>query len=185
MSAQTIAQVPYDLTDPTTLKRFLTTLVGNLDTVLGYKGTDSKYISDKEFQSAGSSIQELDKQVSTAQDSLTKVQEAQEEQGNTLQEQSETVGSLGTFLKTKLLDAPYRDFNAIAWGSLQGRFELTALGSEFSNAPTALTAGTTYTVYIDSTKTNAAVWQYVLIDGSGSRDIYTRVSVSNDWTKLN
>lgn len=184
MTTQTIAQIPYDLTDPTSLKRFLTTLVGNLDNVLGYKDKDDKYVTDKDFKTQGASITELNNQVSTATEDVTELQQTQQDQGNTLDEQGLTITKLETFLKTSTLGNTYYDFNAIIWNDLQGRFEFEALGSDLVNPPAAVVAGDTYNVYIDSTKTNNSVWQYVLID-SGSINIYTRIGVNSSWTKLN
>lgn len=182
-NTQTIAQLPYDIEDTTSLKRFLRELVDNLDEVLGYKG-DQKYVKDSDFQAQGLSLNELTDQTKDNTETLDSVSEASSDQADEILDMQGQIVLLNTVLEAKQIDSVYYDFNATAWNDLKGRFEFQTLGSNLVNPPMAVVPGNTYNVYIDSTKTNSSVWQYVTLD-SGGLNVYMRVGVNSSWVKLN
>lgn len=184
-NTQTIAQLPYDLTDPDSLKRFLRELVDNLDEVLGYKG-DNKYVTDKDFQEQGTSLAEATEQTNNNTETLTGVEKAISDHSDQLVDMQEEVDKLNTVLTTAIIDsAVYKDFNASAWSGLQGRSEFQALGSDLVNPPMVIVPLDTYNVYIDSTKTNSSVWQYVLLNNGSTLNVFMRIGVNSSWVKLN
>lgn len=183
-NTQTIAQLPYDLADPDSLKRFLRELVDNLDEVLGYKG-DNKYVTDKDFQEQGTSLSEATEQTKNNTEALDGVEKTISDHSDQLVDMQEEVDKLNTTITTAIIDsAVYKDFNASAWNTLQGRSEFQALGSDLVNPPMTVLPLNTYNIYIDSTKTNNSVWQYVLLD-SGGLNVFMRIGVNSSWVKLN
>lgn len=182
-NTQTIAQLPYNVADVDSLKRFLRELVDNLDEVLGYKG-DKKYVQSSDFDEQGLSIGELTDQTKDNTATLDENSKTLSDQTDQLADMSEQLDKLNSMLTTVQLGAVYNDFNNTAWNTLQGRSEFSALGSALSNPPMVVVAGDTYNVYIDSTKTNNSVWQYVLLD-SGSLNVFMRIGVNSSWVKLN
>lgn len=182
-NTQTIAQLPYDLADPDSLKRFLRELVDNLDEVLGYKG-DNKYVTDKDFQEQGTSLAEAAKQTEANTEAIDTAEKAVSDHADQLLDVQDQIDKLNTTLTTVIIDSSvYKDFNASAWNDLQGRSEFQALGSDLANPPMTVLPTSTYNVYVDSTKTNNSVWQYVCID-SGSLNVFMRIGVNSSWVKL-
>jgi hypothetical protein len=182
-TTQTIAQLPYDIEDTAT-KRFLRELVDNLDGVLGYKG-DNKYVKSSDFNEQGTTVAELSNQSKTATERITGVAKTVAEHSDDLMDIQKDIEELQAVLTTVSVDTVYRDFNDTAWNVLKGRAEFTALGSELVNPPPITIApGDSYTVYIDSVKTNASVWQQVVIN-HGSLDVFVRIGVNSSWVKLN
>lgn len=182
-NTQTIAQLPYNVDDVDSLKRFLRELVDNLDEVLGYKG-DKKYVQDSDFKAQGLTLNELTDQTKENTDTLDNATKLADDQADQILDMQGQIILLNTVLTAKQVDSVYYDFNNAAWNTLQGRFEFQTLGSNLVNPPMAVVPGNTYNVYIDSTKTNNSVWQYVLLD-SGGLNVYMRVGVNSSWVKLN
>lgn len=181
-NTQTIAQLPYDVEDTAT-KRFLRELVDNLDEVLGYKG-DNKYVKSSDFDEQGTTVAELSDTSKTATDNIATLTKTVAEHSDELLDIEKDIEELNSALVTVLLDTVYNDFNNTAWNTLKGKAEFTALGSDLVNPPMAVVPGDSYTVYIESAKTNASVWQQVVID-HGSLDVFVRIGVNSSWVKLN
>jgi beta-xylosidase len=181
-NTQTIAQLPYDLADPDSLKRFLRELVDNLDGVLGYKG-DNKYVQESDFEEQGLSVNELTTQTKTNTDTLDGIKKSLSDQSDEILDIQDQISVLNTTVTTATLDTVYNDFNNAAWATLQGRAEFQALGSDLANPPMSLVGTDTYTVYVDSTKTNASVWQYVGLD-NGTLTVFMRIGTVSSWVKL-
>lgn len=180
MANQTIAQIPVDLADSASMKRFLQELVGNLDVVLGYKPSTS-YVTTSELQT------EADNSVSGIAANIDAIKKANEEAGNTvsqLQEDLEDVqADIDDVYKAKALGTDYLDFNAAVWNDVKGAFEYSALGSDLLNPPATLVPTDTYNVYGVSYDTTNSVLQLFWLD-SGSVNVYTRVGVNSSWTTL-
>lgn len=179
MANQTIAQIPVNLADPDSMKRFLQELVGNLDVVLGYKGSTS-YTTTADLQKATGTVTEIADEVTTVKESLTtnsdSLQTAQEDIED-LQDDMDAV------YKAAALTDDYKDFNATVWNDVKGAFEFSGLGSELINPPATLVPGNTYNVYGVSYDTTNSVLQLFWLD-SGSVNVYTRVGVNSSWITL-
>lgn len=180
MSNQTIATLPFDLTDPLALKRFLSELVNNLDIVLGYKGGD-RYATSKQLQNEASNLSQTVLQIQSSLKQLQELSDSLEDQQERIEDLQLAVEELQMLLKTDSLGSAFHDFNSTSWSTLVGKGEFTAIGSEITNAPFTVDADTNYTVLVDSTKTSTAVWQEILVNSS---DKYVRTSVSNNWIHL-
>lgn len=181
MANQTIAQLPYDLTDPESLKRFLGQLVDNLDVVLGYKGSTS-YTTTADLKATTVSIT----QVSEALDTLKKSVEDNSSAVKTAEDDIADIESdVADIYKTQQLSNDYKDFNATVWSTLKGAFEFTSLGSDLVNAPGTITAPDTYNIYGISYKSNSSVFQTIWLQDAAVFDVYTRLGVNANWIKLN
>lgn len=180
MSGQTIAQLPYDLSDVTSLKRFLRELVDNLDVVLGYKGTKEGYVSTADQAQTLSDIREKIAALSTSTDSI---KESVEGLVKDIEELTNQVSDQNTLRTKSALGSNYYDFNASSWAALAGRYTLSAEGSLLVNTPFTATVGTVYDVFIDSTKTDSDTHQQISV-GKTTVEVYTRWGIGNAWTKL-
>lgn len=174
MSRQTIATVPIDTSDDVAMKRFLGELTDNLDRVLGYKG-DSTYVNNKDLSTTTADI------AKKIEESLSSIKEQLEELKTSFEDVGTVIEELDTVLSASVLGTAFYDFNSSSWSSLVGRGELTADGGDLSNTPFEAEAGTDYTVYVDSTKTQGAVWQEIFVNGSSK---YARDDVSSSWLQL-
>lgn len=176
---QTIAQIPVDLTDVTSFKRFLNTLVENLDTVLGFKGaTNYVKTSDEDF-----SITDLAGQLRELSTKLDELKKTTEEKNTAVDDVQQATNGLTYVTETQVTGSSYYDFNASLWADLRGKLEFTADGASIVNPPIAVT-GTT-TVLADSVKTSDSVWQTVLVKTNGnSLSAWTRLGVNSDWLRL-
>lgn len=183
-NTQTIAQIPFDLEDADSLKRFLRELVDNLDEVLGYKG-DKKYVQEADFEEQGLSLNDVSSKVKELSTKLQELTESSEGYQDSIDDLQDDIDALNKLLTTASLGDVYLDFENTAWNSLTGKGEFTADGAEFTNAPFTATSGTDYTVYVDSTKTNASVLQQITVDsGADEIEIYLRIGVMGHWNKL-
>jgi len=67
MSKQSLSAVPPDIAKPEVLKRFLTRLLEQLDTILGLRGTgQEKYVSQQDLASAAETLSSLQSELSTS-----------------------------------------------------------------------------------------------------------------------
>lgn len=179
---QTIANLPYDVSDSTSLKRFLRELVDNLDVTLGYKG-DNKAVTSKDLSTAGGiggvleSTAENTKDITASSKSITEIE-------TTLSDFQADIDELQFMLKARQLGSDYVDFNSQAWSSLTGRSQFTANGEDLLNAPITPVIGTSYNVYIDSTKTQGAVWQQVIFEDGANISVWLRLALAGTWIQL-
>lgn len=180
MSNQTIAQIPYDVSDTISLKRFLSQLVDNLDIVLGYKGSDEGYVSTKEqadtIQSITTDITSLLNKTQLSSEDIAQLKDSLEELVFAVERQNVTESS-------STLSVDYNDFDAAAWSTLKGAFYLSADGADLSNTPFTATSGTVYDVYIRSTDVGSDAHQQISV-GKDTVEVYVRWGVGNDWTQL-
>lgn len=180
-SNQTIAQIPSDLSDPNSMRRFLSTLVQNLDKVLGYSG-DSKYTTDKQLDSTNTTVSELDQTTATLTDTTETISTSLADTQSDVIELQDAVDAIYV---AATLDEDFKDFNATVWADLKGPGEMTGLGSDFTNPPATLTPGDTYSFYASSISvTNSVVvllWQY---SAGNPVIVYSRRGVSSTWTVL-
>ncbi|AWD90292.1 hypothetical protein [Dickeya phage Amaethon] len=184
---QTIAQVPYDVTDPTSVTRFMGTLVENLDKVLGFKG-DKEYLTSQSLESEGINLSSLASQLATIRQGLTKVQSDVDTVEDSLSDMQATTDALEFVVTTRQLDEAYRDFNNTSWSILKGKGEFTATGLQISNSPVSIPSSADVTVLVDSTGTNSSVWQtiFLIVNDSGTftRTVWSRYGVNSDWIQL-
>lgn len=173
---ETLIQVPANLNDSLSLRRFLLQLVEKLDIILGYRGQDP-YISKSQgaisaetISSLPTSLSEVSILVSELQTKIKELTSAIEkiEGDNENNEQS-------SFKTSVISDIAYRDFNYSGYFTLKGFNQITALGSEFTNPPTALVGVTTYTVFIFSYLTDGGgVVQEVFITSPTTKTFHKR-----------
>jgi len=181
---QTIAQIPYNLDDSTSLSRFLGQLVENLDIVLGYRG-DTKYVTDEDLNTQGVNLSNLSGQLKDLKDSVSTIKTTLETQTESVESLEKIVEGLTYVTETQVIGSSYYNFNNAAWGSLRGKSEFSTTGSNISNAPLALSGGDAVDVYIDSTKTSDSVWQTILIIVNDvDKSTWTRRGVNSDWLEL-
>lgn len=180
MSNQTIAQLPYDLTDVTSLKRFLRELVDNLDIVLGYKGDSEGYVSTKEQAQTLFNIRESLIELRDTADANTK---SLDELKTDLEELISQVDSQNTTAVKPALGSDYYDFNSTAWDNLAGSYTLSADGADLLNTPFAATGGTVYDVFISAVDTGSDAHHDITV-GKATPSVYTRWGVAGDWIQL-
>ena len=183
MANETLAQIPSDVSDPVALKRFLSTLVERLDTVLGYRG-DTAYASDTNVKDLATSTAE---NFSTANEAISIVQADIEsvttdvaDHEERLISAEEQLGQLQAYTSTEL-----RDFNEEGWPVYSF---FTCLGSETLNPPAALTAENIYSFF------NFVLPSYtqtvIVLDNTGASRQYIRSGLTwsevaaNGWLSL-
>ena len=192
MSNQSFVQIPTDLTDEVNLRRLLTRMVEQIDTILGNRA-ESPFVLESE-------------QADDAQDLLTIAEEVDSlsetviEQGKDIDSLEDDVDTLQTNFDTvqytithQALGTVYHDFNDAAWASLQGHGQFNANGSAISNAPYTLTGASNYNVFAHSiTTTGGGIVQRVVIEDvtAGSIRIFYRAgdtfatAQSNGWKEV-
>ena len=190
MANETLAQIPSDVSDPVALKRFLSTLVERLDTVLGYRG-DTAYASDTNVKDLATSIAEnlttANEAISTVQSDIksvtTDVADHEERLTSTeerLTSTEEQLGQLQAYASTVL-----RDFNAEGWPVYSF---FTCLGSEALNPPTALTTTDTYSFF--SSVLPSHTQTVIMLDSTGASNQFVRSGLTwsevaaNGWLSL-
>lgn len=180
---QTIANLPYDVSDSNSLKRFLRELVDNLDVTLGYKG-DNKAVTSKDLSTAGgiggvlTTTKENTNDIAAGDKSIKELQDQ-------VEEFQADIEQLQYLLKAKQLGSEdYVDFNAQAWSLLIGRGQFTANGDDMLNAPITPGVGVTYKVYVDSTKTQGAVWQQVIFEDGANISVWLRLALAGTWLQI-
>lgn len=164
MSNQTLLQVPTEVSDPETLKRFLDRLVERLDIILGYRG-DTQYATEEQLTTLQQSVLEqsaetvqvvenaqfqIDQQIQILLGELsTQLEHIQELVGRVDQLETD-VSDINLELITvnlRLLEleeslaystTALRDFNDSGWTTGPIYTKFTALGSELINSPILL-----------------------------------------------
>lgn len=186
-NSQTIAQVPYDITDDVSMQRFLNQLVERLDIVLGFRG-DTTFITDEDLSTQGVNLQNLSGQLSSLSAALATLQETSEQNSEDIEALQESSDSSQYVTETQILDSSYYNFNASVWSTLRGKGEFSASGSAITNPPTTIGSSDSAIVMADSIGTSNSVWQTVfLVVTSGStttRSCWTRRGVNSDWLQL-
>ena len=183
MANETLAQIPSDVSDPVALKRFLSTLVERLDTVLGYRG-DTAYASDTNVKNLATSTAEnfatVNEAISAAQADIEPVTTDVADHEERLTSAEEQLGQLQAYASTEL-----RDFNAEGW-PVYSLF--TCLGSEALNPPTALTTTDTYSFF--SSVLPSYTQTVIMLDSTGASHQFVRSGLTwsevaaNDWLSL-
>lgn len=182
---QTIAQIPYNLEDPTSFNRFLSTLVENLDTVLGFRG-DTKYVTDKDLQSQGSSLSDLSGQLRTLSAKSKQLTEDVSDLTSQLKDATDLLDEVKNATSTAQLSESFHNFNDASWSSLQGTGEFKTKGGSITNSPQGFGANEDVIVLASSVKTSDSVWQTIYIDvndGAG-KSVWSRFGVNSNWIKL-
>ena len=183
MANETLAQIPSDVSDPVALKRFLSTLVERLDTVLGYRG-DTAYASDTNVKDLATSTAEnfttANEAISAAQSDIESVTTDVAYQEERLTSAEEQLGQLQAYTSTEL-----RDFNEEGWPIYSS---FTCLGSEVLNPPGALTASDTYSFF--SFVLPSYTQTVIMLDNTGASHQFVRSGltwsevVANDWLSI-
>lgn len=180
MSNQTIAAVPYDVTDTTSLKRFFRELVDNLNIVLGYAGTSEGYVSNKDQAQTLVNIRQ------TLQD-LLESKDAEAENIADIKESLEAliaqVDSQNVLSAKAALGSDYYDFNNVAWDSLAGPYTLSTDGANLLNTPFAASSGTVYDVFISAVSTGSDAHHQITV-GKTTPVVYARWGVAGGWVQL-
>lgn len=183
MANETLAQIPSDVSDPVALKRFLSTLVERLDTVLGFRG-DTAYASDTNVKDLAMSIAEnfttANEAIAAAQSDIESVTTDVADHEERLTSTEEQLGQLQAYASTEL-----RDFNAEGW-PVYSLF--TCLGSEVLNPPGALTASDTYSFF--SSVLPSYTQTVIILDNTGASRQFVRSGLTwsevaaNGWLSL-
>lgn len=179
MTNQSIAQVPSDLADDVIVKRFLRTVVEEVDSIKG--GAEDL-----------PSLSVINDNINALTDTLASLGIDVKASSKVLSTTENTANNSAHATLYQELGIDFRNFNSNAWNELQGKGQIKALGSEFTNPPVVLTAGTTYTVYADSAYTlGGGVTQRVMIEDTGiDLKVFYRtgdtfaVAITNGWTQL-
>lgn len=180
MSNQTIAAVPYDVTDTVSLNRFFRELVDNLDIVLGYKGSSEGYVSNKEqaqtLSEIRNNLEALDEAKTLTAKDISDLKESIEELLLQVEKQDSTVTkpALGT---------DYYDFNFSGWDNLAGSYTISADGADISNSPFTASSGTTYNVFISAVDTGDDAHHQITVNKSAP-EVYARWGTAGGWVKL-
>lgn len=166
-------RVPLDVTDETILKRFFNDVVRKLDEV------------DNSNESANAAISAIDLSVSQVTNDLNSTSQI----ANNANRETKEVRYSTSY---QALVNEFRDFNNDAWTFLKGKGQFSCLGSEMTNPPYAVTAGTTYIVYADNAITlGGGVATRVMIEetGVGLRVFYRTgdtfaTALTNGWKEV-
>jgi len=172
-------QVPVNLDDPVLVKRYMQAVVEALGELQG-------------LAEDVPNLTEVDAAITSIQDSISELT-------STTESTDEALSTTSIFAKDsefttghQELDIVFRDFDSVAWNQLQGKGQFTALGSEMTNAPFAVTGGTTYITYIDSALSlGGGVVQRVLMENTGVdvKCFYRTgntfaLALTNGWTQV-
>ena len=191
MTNESFASVPVDVTDEIALRRFLQRVVEQVDIITGSRAADP-YVKTSEvtddtvsLDSLNSSVVDLTKAVEDNADDIA--ENVDDIAANTVITAETQYSILHLALGTS-----YNDFDHADWSSLKGKGQFSALGSAMTNPPFAVTAGTTYIVYIDSALTaGGGVTQRVMMEDTGvDLKVFYRTGNSwataktNGWTQL-
>lgn len=214
MSNQTLLQVPTDVGDAETLKRFLDRLVERLDIILGYRG-DAAYATEEQLTALQSQTEEQTQTLAVAAEEAKVVFEQQIQQlVDELSTQLDRLEDLVARVDQLELDVSdihlalvsvdsrldvleaslsysatvLRDFNDVLWSTGPIYSNFTALGSDIANAPTALGVDETPITINPSTTYNV----YVEVRPAylqrvtiyGSDFQLERVRVGSTWAEL-
>lgn len=190
---QTIATVPANLTDETSLRRFLTELVGNLNTVLGYN-EDEGYATSSDITAAltntNSTLQDALDAVDSLEDDLDDLSDDVDDLSDDFTEFKDDVNEIidGLEYLTSTNDVTtstaYFDLSAAVWDTAKGAIEFTAVAEDIQNPPYELTEEANYTIYAKCVVTTGGVWQEFIFDGDATIRKFIRLSVGGTWYEL-
>lgn len=183
MANETLAQIPSDVSDPVALKRFLSTLVERLDTVLGFRG-DTAYASDTNVKDLAANTTEnfttVNEAITAAQTDIESVTADVTDQEERITSAEEQLGQLQIYASTDL-----RDFNAADWPIYSS---FTCLGSEALNPPATLVATDSYSFF--SFVLPSYTQTVIMLDSAGASHQFVRSGLTwsevaaNGWLSL-
>lgn len=195
MSNQTFMALPAEISDFVVIKRTFQRVIEEIDKILGNRGNEPALTLDAIdgiTSETALSLADVADLLEGIQDSIDRLTVTDEQFVATLQTIQNSINALDSKFSYATLDSTYYDFNATAWTALAQRGFFTALGSDVTNPPVALTPATSYNFYVDSGPTpGGGAVNLVTIEEPGvSTTTYRRVGdtsanlFANSWVAL-
>jgi len=191
VSNESFAQVPLDMEDTDAVQKFLRKVVEEIDLITGARAQDP-YVSTSELEDSTVSLTTVNTAIATTNETVTALDSRVEDNELTLEDNQPIIDDVQFTVTHRALDTSYNDFDDAVWGTLKAKGQFSALGSAMTNPPFAVTAGTTYIVYVDSAlTTGGGVTQRVMMEDTGvDLKVFYRTgdtfasAVANGWTQL-
>lgn len=190
LSNESFAQVPLDIADTDALKRFLNSVVIEIDLITGRRA-DDPYVRESELDEEVVNLDTLNLAIQALLERLADVEDDVNQESTNIEDIEAQLEELQYAIEHRPLDSSYYDFNNAAWGTLRGNGQFSTTGASMTNPPFVVVGGTTYTVYVDSiTTTGGGVVQRVLMEETGvdlrlfyrTGDTFA-TAVSNGWVE--
>ena len=176
--------LPADVLDPLSLRRTLSAIVDELGIITGAKGVDP-YVKESELPEAEVTLSSLNAALTELKAALATIDESNDDVEEAVEALLEAVAKLSNVTEYDQASVAMLDFNNTVWSSLEGLFQLSDLGENFSNAPEALTTGVTYNVYVQSFKTlGEGSVQEVVIENTSASEIKVYKRAADSFTQL-
>lgn len=184
--------LPADVSDPVSLRRTLSAIVNELGLITGSKGVDP-YVKESELPSNVVTLNSLDASIEEIKKAIKDVEDSVEEAAVDFTAIEEELAKLSNVTEYDQAVVAMLDFDDSSWDGLQGLYQLSDLGENFTNPPAPLTTGVTYNVFAQSFVTlGSGVVQEVIIEDTtaASITVYKRAADSfaqaiiNGWLNV-
>ena len=183
MPNETLVNIPIDVAEPTSLRKFLTKLIEELDLVLGLRGGD-KYVAESALIGSDLTLVSLATGITALESAIGNVAEALGEAEEKTEANTTTIAELDDFNISTVLSSTYHDFDNVAYSTLSGRSEFNTLGSDLTNAPYTPVGGETYYNYFNNIVTaNGGVVQELKAFSSSTLVPTSYFRIGNTWTE--
>lgn len=193
MSNQSFVQIPTDLSDEVVLRRFLTTIVAQIDLISGNRA-ESPFVLEAEQEDSTQDIVTLADNIDLTNETVETLSKDIDDLEDDVDNLEDDFSSIQYAVTHQSLGAVYRNFNDTAWSSLEGCGQFNDLGSNISNAPYTLTGGSTYNIFAWSATTTGAdgIVQRIVVEDvtAGSIRVFYRAgdtfatAQSNGWLEV-
>ena len=176
--------LPADVTDALSLRRTLSAIIDEINTIIGAKGVDP-YVKESDLPAAEVTLTTLNTAISKLTDLVDAATSDTEGLEESIEELEEAVALLRNVTEYDQASSAMSDFNDVSWSDLEGLYQLEGLGSSFTNPPEVLDDTATYNVYAQSFKTlgNGRV-QEVIIENTDTNELKLYKRAANSFTQL-
>lgn len=176
--------LPADVTDTLSLRRTLSAIIDELNIITGAKGVDP-YVKESELPTTEVTLSSLNEALEELRGLITEVSDADEgiiERLDTIESQLTTLSNVTEYDQASVA---MLNFNDTSWSNLEGLYQLSDLGENFTNPPEALDTGVTYNVYAQSFKTlGDGRVQEVVIENTTDSEIKVYKRAADSFTQL-
>ena len=175
MTNESIIAVPPNVDNPIVLRKFLSTLVERLDTVLGFRGVTAA-ATTSQLEETDATLASVSANTETNSQAIVSLNTAVETNATDIETNAADIDTLETYWTHEQLSSTYYDLDNAAWGSLVGNHEFATDGANISNAPYTASGGTTYRNFVHSVPTlgGGIVQRLVVIYSGTTIEVFQR-----------
>ncbi len=181
--AESNITIPSDLTDALGLRRVLTAIVRELDTITGVKGVDP-YVKESELPDVSPTLTSLNDKLGALSDNLALLSETVSGFDADFESLESRLNELNNVTAYEQGAVAMLDFDDTSWSALEGLYQLSDLGENFTNPPQTMTTGVTYNVYVSSGVTlGAGVVQEVILEDTTTTTVTVYKRAANSFAQ--